>query len=120
MRKVRDHTNGGDDGQIGDFPLRRHTQPRSLSGAGFLVAETTTGSYETWAYILAASVVPTSRELRGSSGFGGDVDSAADKIYRVRAWLRLKCRGILSAPENPGECAELARLTTWAHAGATH
>jgi hypothetical protein len=48
------------------------------------------------------------------------VDSVAEKIYRVRVRLRLKRKGILSAPENPGECVELARLTTWAHAGATH
>jgi hypothetical protein len=35
----------------------------------------------------------------------------AEKIYRAGARLRMKCGAILSAPENPGECAELDRLT---------
>jgi hypothetical protein len=51
------------------------------------VAKRVAKSYETRSYILAEPVVPTSRGFRGSSGFGGDVIMAAEKIYRVRARL---------------------------------
>jgi hypothetical protein len=81
--KVPVHFNGADDCSAVDFPRGGALDPNLSPGARFLSGERVAGNNERWAYILAESVVPITRGFRVISGFGGDVITAAGKIYRA-------------------------------------